>query len=372
MKEKDALSLLKKYRTRTATEEERNLLESWYVQWNDEADESFSEAILMELAGEMRSKMPAKKRITPLWKRLTVAASIAGLLLAGYYIYTTPDRSELKQVIAVADVNPGKNTARLTLDNGKTIVLSEDKKGVVIDANQLIYDDGTALGTTFSSAQKVTISTPRGGTYQVVLPDGTRVWLNASSEIKFSSGFTGMSQRKVELIGEAYFEVKKDKNRPFVVNSNQQDVTVLGTRFNISAYGDENITTTTLLEGSIQLSGIANASAQKPVPVILKPGQQAMFVSGKPVAITNIESDEAIAWKEGRFDFNDVELKVIMRQISRWYNVDVVFQGDVGVLHFAANIARTEKLSKVLEMLEETGVLSFKIEGNRVIVKRKN
>jgi len=206
-----------------------------------------------------------------------------------------------------------------------------------------------------------TISTPVGGQYTVVLPDGSKVWLNAASSLKFPTAFTG-TERRVELTGEGYFEVAKNKHMPFKVNFNREEVEVLGTHFNISAYPDEAVTRTTLLEGSVRIS-------KNNIKKILVPGQQAissMQTGGFNIAEVN--TDEAIAWKNGLFLFHNENIRSIMKKIARWYNVDVNYQGSFTNQEYGGRISQSKNLSEILKNLELTGTIHFKIEGRRVTV----
>ena len=207
-----------------------------------------------------------------------------------------------------------------------------------------------------------TITTLRGGQYQVILPDGTKVWLNAASSLKYPTEFRG-KERNVELTGEAYFEVAKNATMPFHVQSAGQTVRVLGTHFNINAYEDEGVIKTTLLEGSIQIT-------YQQAKVLIKPGEQARVVAGSPDKIIvdeNADTDGAVAWKDGYFQFNHADIRTVMRQISRWYDVTVKYEGSVSSKDFGGAIERNLKLSQVLHILEKSQV-HFVINGKEVVV----
>lgn len=261
----------------------------------------------------------------------------------------------------------------MTLANGQVINLSDAKRGVVIDATKLSYSDGSSVehlseGNTINNLEKIMISTPRGGQYQVELPDGTKVWLNAASSISFLSSFSGLNRRMVELSGEAYFEVTKTKTKhiPFVVSSNGQEVEVLGTHFNINAYTDESSIKTTLLEGSVRVSNAAKTKEAKTAEIVIHPGEQAQFARGL-IRTSQVDVGEVMSWKEGYFQFNNADIKAIMRQISRWYDVDVRYEGTTPELAFSGEIQRNLSLSRVLKILNKSGV-HFRIEGKEVIV----
>lgn len=323
-------------------------------------------------------KLEAPVKIVKTNWRLWMSAAAALLLVAGLAIYNIKHLSvndKSKNVQGENAIVPGKNTAILTLADGKVINLSEAKTGVVIDATKLAYNDGTQINTQIVKEDSKndllnTIATPRGGQYHITLSDGTKVWLNAASSIKFPSSFTGLNQRRVELTGEAYFEVSKmvtSKPVPFVVLSNNQEVEVLGTHFNINAYADETDTKTTLLEGSVKVSALNTKGAVKQQSSILSPGQQATL-KGSAIQVQSANTETAIAWKNNKFMFEGNNIQGIMRQISRWYDVDVVFKGNISQEAFAGKISRFKHLSEVLDLIELTDLVHFKVEGRRIIV----
>ncbi len=229
------------------------------------------------------------------------------------------------------DINPGSNGAILTLNNGKQVVLNTVHAGKVAQQGNtnlnksgdslLAYQNSRSALNTHSGAYN-TLATPRGMQFKVILPDGTLVYLNAASELRYPVAFTG-SERKVELTGEVYFEVTKNKAKPFTVHTAKGDIQVLGTHFNIMAYSDDPNMRTTLLEGSVKVS-----QPGKNITKLLKPDQEAVL-SDVGIDITNVDAEDAVAWKDGVFLFNDDHLDEIMEKISRWYNVDVEFNDDV-------------------------------------------
>jgi len=265
------------------------------------------------------------------------------------------------------DVAPGGNKAVLTLADGSTITLDDAQSGMltrqgntkVIKSNgKLAYDPAK---TAPMEIVYNTIATPRGGFYQVELPDGSQVWINSASSLNFPTAFAG-KVRRVDITGEAYFEVAKNKSMPFVVSVNGAEVQVLGTHFNVMAYGDENAVKTTLLEGSVRFVRGNNTS-------LLKPGQQSqMTKEGNVKVVDGVDIESIVAWKNGLFHFDNAEIGIVMRQLSRWYDVEVVYQTkDIKNL-FVGEIPRSFKLSEVLKALEITGNIKFKIEGKRIIV----
>jgi ferric-dicitrate binding protein FerR (iron transport regulator) len=268
------------------------------------------------------------------------------------------------------DIAPGKNTATLTLDNGKKIVLSAanegklaSEAGIVISKTadgQVVYtvnDGKMAAGTHLH-----TLSTAMGETYRLRLPDQSEVWLNASSSIKFPASFASAKLREVELAGEAYFEIAKDKTHPFIVKTNLQEVQVLGTHFNINSYADHQKTITTLLEGSVQVSNRAEQGK------IIKPGEQSIVQDGQLITVAPADIKNVMAWKNGYFRFRNESIKEVMAKIIRWYNIDVVYTGKVTDEKFNGNISRQKNISEVLTMLSYSNDVKFKVEGRRVTV----
>jgi ferric-dicitrate binding protein FerR (iron transport regulator) len=267
------------------------------------------------------------------------------------------------------DVLPGGNKAVLTLANGKTITLDSAKNGLLANEGnahikkthdgQLVYEGGKNEAADVPAAMN-TVSTPRGGQYQLVLDDGSKVWLNSASSLSFPATFKGAT-REVEITGEAYFEVAKNAKMPFKVKVNNTVVEVLGTHFNIMAYNDEDAMKTTLLEGSVKISN-------KQFSGLLKPGQQALLKQNGPIKITDeADADDAVAWKQGIFQFRDASIEAIMRQAARWYDVQVSFAGKIPAKEFTGRISRNVKASELMGMLKYMGV-NFKIEDKHITV----
>lgn len=315
--------------------------------------------IKQHISAENRPKVIGFRRS---WLRATVAAAaLAAVVITGFYLFS-PD----KNIIQQADAVPGGNHATLVLADGKVILL--DQQGVGALAEQpgmepvksgddlLVYTGENNGGPTVEN----TLQTPEGGQYSVVLPDGTRVWLNAASALKYPSAFTG-DERRVELSGEAYFEVKKNTEMPFRVYARGMELEVLGTHFNVMAYPNEKEIRTTLTEGAVKLQ-------QGKASIQLQPGSVASIAPGAE----NFEQHTAneaheLAWKNGLFSFNKADIPTIMRQIERWYKVKVVYAGDVPEKHLVGEISRNSPLSKVLRVLELSGV-ECKLEGNILTV----
>jgi len=395
MQQTEAKKLFSKYQMGQCTPEEQAIVENWLT-FGESTPFNLTDAELEADLEDIRVNIPMLNDQKPrkLWP---LAATAASLLLCGslfLYINKTSQHNTKGLVLTKAqDLAPGGNKATLTLADGRTINLSDASNGdlvkqagtnIVKAANgQLIYN---ASKTTSSSTVYNTISTPRGGQYQVVLPDGSRAWLNAASSLKFPSNFTNMKSRKVVLSGEAYFEITKDKEHPFIVQSNDQIVEVLGTHFNISNYTGDEIAKTTLLEGSVLVrhaelfSGpnTSKRSGQEKDPnmrlndsksddVVLKPGQQAK-ISKENIKIANVDAEASIAWKNGYFKFADNRIEDIMRQVSRWYDVEVNYEGKANNELYSGRISRFKNISQVLKMIESAESVHFKVEGRRITV----
>lgn len=325
--------------------------------------------ILLQINAGKIQQHPAKKR---LWLKI---AAIFLLCTGAIFFKVHLDKQNLQ-----ADVEPGGNKAILTLADGSEIILDQAGKGnlarqagvqIVKTTNgQLVYTVKESSDSSKGISENLTntISTPRGGQYQVNLPDGTRVWLNAASSLKFPLSFATLKERKVELKGEAYFEVEKDAARPFIVQSDRQTVQVLGTHFNINSYEDEPDVKTTLLEGAVKVTALNGAKAEQ---AFLKPGQQARISSGsKPINVLRVDPMVEVAWKNGQFFFENESIENIMKQISRWYDVEVVYEDEVTGKTVWGSVTRYANVSKVLAVLELTGEIHFKIEGRRITVHK--
>ena len=375
-------ALIDKYQAGDCTEEEKRLIENWYNQkainnepvefiqtfWQDK-QAGLQQILDTDLKPTERKVINWPVRIISIAASITIIAGIGTILLL----------KSPKPAIYANDIAPGSDKAILTLANGKTINLSDAKSGALLSQAglEIIKDKDGSLtykvtGSKESISEYNTITTPNGGEYKVVLSDGTRVWLNAASSLTY---MTALNQegaaRKVMMIGEAYFEVAKDKNRPFIVTTNQQEIQVLGTHFNVTAYKNEFFNKTTLLEGSVRITPRLATTAPKQNlidnGVTLIPNQQAVLTSGKLI-VSSANTEEALAWKNGYFRFNDEPLESIMAKLERWYDIEVVFEDDIKNTGFTGTITRNKNISKVLSMLEKTKGVHFKIEGRKVTV----
>jgi len=309
-----------------------------------------------------------------LWLRLGTAAALMIFLGFGAYVLINKKKqSDSQKGIAKTqpthDALPGGNRALLTLANGKTIYLDNAQNGVLAREGstqinktrdgQLVYKGGKDEAANRAVPMN-TITTPRGGQYQLVLNDGSKVWLNSASSLSFPAVFTGKT-REVEITGEAYFEVAKNAAMPFRVKTNHTVIEVLGTHFNTMAYNDEAVMKTTLLEGSVKISNNHYTS-------VLKPGQQASLNQNSEIRVVNdADADESVAWKDGLFQFTDASIQSIMRQAARWYDVEVSYEGQIPVREFTGRISRNVKASELLGMLKYEGV-NFKIENKHITI----
>lgn len=381
--------LLTKYNQGKASQTEQDLLEHWY------AKESLRQMGSPEIEDYERIKAEMWLSITPgrrrksfivtLWPRIAVAASILVALSAGLYFYGSQATKgdDIASLLKGYDIAPGKNTATLTLADGHKIVLSDAADGKLAEQAGVSISktkEGEVIYTIIASGKGKrastevvynTLSTARGEQYQVYLPDGTRVWLNAASSLKYPASFANVKERKVEMNGEAYFEVASDKTHPFIVKTNKQEVEVVGTHFNVSSYGDESEVRTTLLEGSVKVAVIpthGNAKVKGPFK-ILRPGQQTVLSTTGSLQVRPADSDQAVAWKNGLFMFNDEDLESIMKKISRWYDVEVIFKdNEIKKQLFGGTITRFDNISTVLKVLELTGHVKFDIKDRELLV----
>ncbi|UOE47225.1 DUF4974 domain-containing protein [Mucilaginibacter sp. SMC90] len=381
MDQEHIYSLIKKYKDGTATIAEREQLLQWYREnaYQDtefpEDEESVGEAMLARLN---RETQPVKTK--PIFRWVAAASAVLILGVAGLFItrMLTTDREHFPRRVAQSNIHPGGNKAILTLANGSKISLTDAGNGQIANQNgikvtkaangQLVYTisgrenlSGASSSTDLDAFN--IIETPKGGQYQVILPDGSKVWLNAYSSLKFPVSFTNRNERRVELAGEAYFEVSHNKELPFRVVTNRQTVEVLGTHFNVNAYTDDAVTKTTLLQGSVRVTAASKSA-------VLIPGQQAKLTNTLDVSEAN--TTEAVAWKNGYFNFDDEKLENIMRSVSRWYNVDVVFEDqELKKETFGAVTTRFASITTLLKMMEQTGDARFSIQGNTITISKK-
>ncbi|MFN8253931.1 MAG: FecR domain-containing protein [Ferruginibacter sp.] len=382
--------MLEKLNSGTASAEEIEQINQWYHSFDDTAVEltaapgDSATSTAAAIKARLDKTLQLNKAVKPLpsyaWWRLPAAAAL--LVLAGLAVYfkffnhgsaAAPVTAAHVAVPVIQQLKPGENKAILTLANNSQVILDSAANGVIstqgniqvekMHNGQLVYSiNGRRLDEN-DAAFYNTITTPRGGQYQVTLADGTGVWLNAQSSVRFPVVFTG-KQRQVEITGEAYFEVAKDVSRPFIVKTPASAVEVLGTHFNVNAYDDELSVKTTLVEGKVKVnSSIKNQSE------FLLPGQQSAIAKNGDITVNlHADTDEALAWKNGRFQFKSADLKSILRQLQRWYDAEVEYRGNVAGIRFTGQLPRSGEVTKLFEKIELTGEVKFRIDGKKIIV----
>ena len=322
--------------------------------------------ISQQITKDEKRALPTTTKIIKIYRYVAAVAAVLLLTsLFGLWYYHTPQPNVQEIVkLNVDGIKPGTNKATLTLSNGASILLNEKQNGIVTDKNGIVYEDGVNI-VAVNEVQSITLSTPKGGQYQVTLPDGTKVWLNAATTLRYPSRFEG-SERRVEVDGEAYFEVEKMKEKPFIVTTGNQHIKVLGTTFNIDAYAPNKGIKTTLLTGKVYIERGEDHQ-------ILKPGQQAVVSPNAKIDIEKVNVDDVVAWKEGYFMFNNEPLEDVMHRVGNWYNIDVEFAStSLKKEKIYGSISRSENLSQVLKILEKAGVAMFDVNARTITVKIKN
>ena len=429
MEKQQFLALIDKYLDGRASIEEEQMLLNYYGSFQnsrgwDEKVLGVKEEIEKRLLGRIQNHVSRTRVKEPvrLWPRIAAAAVILLVVGAGLFFYTSyyapRHLDDRRDPLSANDIAPGKVGATLTLANGKTIVLSEAKNGelakesgvaITKTANgQLVYvissehsGENRALRE-LSGAKSLpavemtnTLTTTKGETVQVRLPDGTAAWLNAGSTLKYPASFVGGKNRRVELSGEAYFEVAKDKDHPFMVQTDKQLVEVLGTHFNINSYSYEQETKTTLLEGSVKVTSYQSAPSSrgtegslghatsrdlshsrddgkvrdKGQSAILKPGEQSLVTTGF-LKIIPVDVEVATAWKNGNFLFREEKLESVLNRLAYWYDVEIIYEGKKPIMVISGVIKRKRKLSLVLDLISMSGGVNFRIEGRKVYVEK--
>lgn len=371
MTTEEAKQLISKYNAGNCTDQEKALLENWYMQL-DVQHVNISPKTIDSLREQIKN-LPGfggKSKIIKLW---SVIAAVVSICLVAVGVLLFNNRSEEYTITSkfVQDITPGTNRATLSFANGKVIHLSGSKTGIAIDATIIKYNDGTKISSnnTDSFSGLTTIATPKGGEYHIVLSDGTKVWLNAASTLTFATSLRerGEDERRVTLSGEAYFEVFKDKRHPFVVKVGHQEILVLGTHFNINAYDPKAVIKTTLQEGAVKVISPKRDGTFR--ESTLKPGEQAIS-SEAATFIKKVNVELELAWKKGKIQFVKADLKSVMDMISRWYDIEVIYQYYPNEAKFTGSISRSKNISEVLSLLETTGEVRFKIEERKVLVMK--
>jgi ferric-dicitrate binding protein FerR (iron transport regulator) len=367
--------LIRRYLKGAATPEEAGALNEWYDSFDDSEvplplepgeDRQMLEQRLLNRLRPAMQPVPVKRTG---YRRYAAAAAIAAVIAAAgiagwqHQQSSSPKNITAAGVAARKDVPPANKKAMLTLADGSTIALDDAANGAIgrqggaevikKEKGQLAYTPGNTGGEIVYN----TLTVPRGGQFQVVLPDGTRIWLNSASSLRYPTSFKG-TERKVTLQGQAYFEIAANAAKPFKVQANEMEVVVLGTWFDMMAYADEPTINATLIDGKIKVQD-----------KILRPGQQAVLaLSGHQLTVRDADVNKIMAWKNGLFVFNNMDLRTILREVSRWYDVEVTYKTAPGKELYGGGISRNLNLSEVLHVLEENGTNHFKIDGNKVEV----
>ena len=348
----------------------KELLEQWYDrvpllfrQTPEDAESMFRAVVGKEEENPLENEQPVGKlrsMRTIWWAAAVVLALLAG---GGYLVLRNNEIPQGQDIVKTAPVAPGREGAILTLADGSTVLLDTLSDGTIstqsgtavrLAGGKLSYEAGADAVPVFN-----TISTPRGRFFRLILPDGSRVWLNAASSIQYPTAFSG-TERRVEVKGEAYFEVAHDAGKPFkVALDGGAEVEVLGTHFNVNDYGDEPAPAVTLLEGSVRVKNKSNA-------VVLEPGQQAVLEHSFRVQ-REVNTAQVVAWKDGGFNFDNMGVETVMRQLSRWYDIEVVYQHGIPDKKFYGEIGRELTLEEVLEGLKLSGV-HFRIEAGKKLI----
>ena len=363
MEANDFENLLEKYNNGLCNPEEKAVVENWFLNWK-ELNGAPTEQQIERASKDVWNSLPGSRtNDNRNLQRIGIAASII-LAIGISFLYIKTEPSHEKRL--TPDIAPGGNRATITLSNGQQIVLSTGQKGVITNLSGLAYNDGSKISNADLTGIQ-TITTPKGGEYEIVLSDGTKVWLNAASTLLYPATFRERGSRKVELKGgEAYFQVVKDRKRPFVVSTGHQDVFVLGTHFNVNAYETGSIKTT-LLEGSVRVQN--NVHTSKTKSKILVPGEQSVNNAGA-IEVRKVNANIELAWKKGKIQFVREDLRTVMNMISRWYDIDVFYQYYPIDGKFTGSISRSKNISEVLSLLETTGDVRFKIQGRQVLVMK--
>ncbi|SDE66205.1 FecR family protein [Mucilaginibacter pineti] len=373
-------TLLEKFTKGKISENELQELIGWYDKFendpgytdilNEDSRRQIKQQQFLKVEAKLEIELTAAKplqlkRQVSLWPRIIVAASLLVFISAGLY-FLNKKKADVTEtaLIEIGNFPAGSNKATLTLANGQLINLTGAKNGQLATQGNTVINksaDGKIVYGKAGEDNSVlinTMTTPRGGTYQLTLSDGTNVWLNAASSITYPSAFKG-DTREVEIRGEVYFEIAHNPSKPFRVKGAGQYVEVLGTHFNINTY--DGSVSTTLLQGSVRVVAGNNTK-------IIKPGEQAN-VTGSEIKVSAVDVDETVAWKNGYFDFTDADIKTVMEQISRWYDVDVVFEGTLSKETFTGRIPRSFDLNKTVKVMQLSKSVKLTVQGRRLMVR---
>lgn len=374
---KEILQLMNRIASGEATDEDIRQYNRWCRAFQEKNKRvPYSEEMTAEMLDAIRQKIShsnKKPRLSTMVRIAAAACLVLALGIGAYILISRPSAERIVQAQPLQhDIAPGGNKAMLTLANGQTILLDSAQIGQLAnqgnskitkaDSGLLTYNSIAAGRSTQVAIQYNTLSVPKGGQYRLILPDGSKVWLNAASSIRYPTAFTG-KERKIEITGEVYLEVAEDADHPFIVQTRHSAITVLGTHFNVMAYENEPAVKTTLLEGSVKVSVQGNGHA-----VIIEPGQQASVANGAPgIQVNEVRAADVAAWTRGLLSLNDCTVQEFMNQLSRWYDVDIKYAGEIPEKRFGGMINRNAKLSNVLAALDAAGIHTV-LEEKGIIV----
>lgn len=371
MDHKEVKELLKKYLAGECSPIEKQHIENWYADQLLKRNAGTFDYDRKNIKDDIWKDIVKNRSVNRQKNRwLSPAIAAAAVVLVGLFLhlFLKPPISEQQSIVSqtqTVPVIPGGNKAILTTADGKQYILTDLADGIVEQGEDFVItkqENGViafdATGQSKTSSYN-TIETPKGGLYQVTLPDGSRAWLNSASSISFPSNFED-NQRIVSIKGEVYFEVVRDVRRPFKVTTPRQEIEVLGTSFNINAYEEEPLSRTTLVQGSVKVTGQSNTQ-------ILKPGYEMVSRENGKDKVALADMSSVLAWREGVFHFERIGLDVLMRQLARWYDVELVYVGELPKDEFAGRIKRNEHINKVLEVLQD-GNIDVVLEGRKLIV----
>ncbi|MFD2556673.1 FecR family protein [Sphingobacterium tabacisoli] len=368
------LSLIEKLRANTISIQEHDELLAWYraVSYQDAVYPSEEQQVKTKILYRLMTntgfvhQLHKKRSIRRIWYR-AAAACILFLFMGSAYYWISQEKTNEQLVVKqnVVDYLPGGNKAQLILEDGSKIDLDGDQSSLLV-GDEVTYADGSSVASKIPESKpsgRLQLVTPRGGQYQITLSDGTKVWLNSDSHLKYPLHFTA-AERTIELEGEAYFEVAHN-HKPFIVKTDRQIIQVLGTKFNVSSYSENTVATTTLLEGSVRVNTSYGNN-------LLMPGHE-LVVTTSGTKMNEVYAKDAIAWKDGLFVFDNITLDGVMDKVSRWYNVDIHFADESlkKELVFAV-IKKSKSVSVVLDKIASTGVANFRVDRGRISVTNKS
>jgi transmembrane sensor len=369
--EEDIRQILERYRQGNASDDDLAFLESWYPGYYHQPEEDMPvteriAAVDHVWASLAQQTQPAGVKRMYRWRIAVAAVAAACITSVAVVIWhqSNAPMNTAQLANSKSDIPPGLNQATLTDAIGQTVALDTTQSGLMLTNETFRYNNGGAISGIQSSDNntgKVTamkLQTPRGGSYQITLPDGSKVWLNAATSLSFPSSFEGAAERRVSVNGEAYFEIAANARQPFRVNSGNENIEVLGTQFNINNYGDEPAARTTLVSGSVRVN-----------TTILQPGEQ-MITNASGSRVTTVNTDAVTGWRNNYIVFQNERIESVMRTISRWYDVEIVYEGEHPDDDFAGRVSKHTYVSQVLKKLELTNKVHFKIKGRTIIVTK--